>query len=173
MTAQVAKLHIADLVAKPSCTIHTILQEYNICSDDVAMVYLSQDPYHDSFTETLDLQKFDSNRTPTSGMHFLVADDRVLLQSIDESTPTARIHNWWSCIHHAWLVQINRKSVTMVKDVLQKIQAAESADMCDSKLLFSHPQIAHGLTNDKIPQVIPDQLNNKHLLRPSLLNLEE
>ncbi len=71
VAAQAAKVHIADMIADPNSTINTILHEYDISSDDVAMVYLSQDPYHDSFEETLNLRKFDSDRTPTSGMTFL------------------------------------------------------------------------------------------------------
>ncbi len=68
----------------PDSTIHTVLNSYDIFSDDVAMVYLSQDPYHDSFEETLDVCKLDLDRTPTAGMRFLTKDGHLLLASIEK-----------------------------------------------------------------------------------------
>jgi hypothetical protein len=38
-------------------------------------------------------------------------------------------------------------------------------------LVFSHPEIAHGLTNDGIPQINHDQLNPRHALRQTLDNI--
>ncbi len=50
-----------------------------------------------------------------------------------------------------------------LQDVQQSLAAliASGAPFCT--LIFSHPEIRHGLTNDGIPQVNIDQLNPKTL----------
>ena len=69
-------------LAKPSP--HSILEEFDIDKDVMANVYLSQDPYHFSFPETLDLRRFDSTLHPTAGMNLVVRNDRVFLISMSE-----------------------------------------------------------------------------------------
>ncbi len=115
------------------------------------MVYLSQDSNHNSFTETLNLWKFDSDKTLTAGMNFLVTNGSLLLKAINKSTPSAQIQNWRSCTCHTWLIQVNWESIITTKDVSQVLQASESAGIRDCKLLFAHPQIVYGLTNNGIP----------------------
>ena len=75
-------------------TPHSILDEFEIEKDVMSNVYLSPDPYHYSFPETLDLRRFDSTKHPTAGMNFTTTDDRVFLGSIAKSTPAAKIPRW-------------------------------------------------------------------------------
>jgi hypothetical protein len=81
--------------------IHDIIDHYGICSDDMTMVYLSLDPYHAAFEETLNLQKFDPDRAPTAGLDLVLVDDRLFLHSISHSTPAACIPQWRSRLKHA------------------------------------------------------------------------
>ena len=75
---------------------HSILEEFDIEKDCMANIYLSPDPYHYAFEETIDLRRFDSARTPTAGMNLVTKDDRLFLGSMSKSTPAARISNWRS-----------------------------------------------------------------------------
>ncbi len=131
------------------------------------MVYFSPNPYHAAFEETLDLRWLDTDHIPTGGMNLVPIDDRLFLDSISRSTPAARIPRWRSRIKHAWLIKVNDTPVFSTADVTAAITALIHAKAKSCQLLFSHPEIKHGLTNDGIPQVNLDQLNNRALLRPS------
>ena len=58
------------------------------------MVYMSPDPYHDAFKQSVDLWKFDLTKHATGGLSLYMRDGRVHLASIAPSTPAARIHSW-------------------------------------------------------------------------------
>ena len=45
----------------------------------MATIYMSPDPYHNSFTEVLNLRKFDPTKHRTAGLCFIEKDSRVLL----------------------------------------------------------------------------------------------
>ena len=45
----------------PPPTALDIVSAYNIEHNDMALVYMSPDPYHKAFEEVLDLQRFDFN----------------------------------------------------------------------------------------------------------------
>ncbi|KAL7529031.1 hypothetical protein ACHAXR_002756, partial [Thalassiosira sp. AJA248-18] len=121
-------------------TPHSILEEFEIDKDVMANIYLSPDPYHNAFPETLDLRRFDSTRTPNAGMSFTSSDDQVFIEHMKPSTPAARIPRWRSRLRHAWLIQVNNTPITSIED--------------------------HGLTNEGIPQINLDPLNNRLLLCP-------
>ncbi len=82
-------MHISDMIAELECTNHTILGEYIICFDDVAIVYLCQGLYDDFFEEILNLQKIDSDQTSTDGMQFLKKMDNFCFT---QSTKSLEVH---------------------------------------------------------------------------------
>ena len=53
------------------------------------MIYMSPDPYGRTFEEPLDLRKFDLSKHPTAGLRLIIHDGRLLLASMDKSSPGA------------------------------------------------------------------------------------
>ncbi len=71
-----------------------LVEELKIGAQDMVMVYMSLDPYHESFEQKVDLRKFDlSKYYPTGGLRLYVCNGRVHLALISPSTPAARIHD--------------------------------------------------------------------------------
>jgi hypothetical protein len=110
-----------------------------IRKQDMALVYMSPNPYHEAFEQTMDLRKFDWSRHPTAGLELYEKDGRVHLAKISPSSPAAKIHEWRSRIQGAWLIQVDKcvgKSIDNVVNVFNKV----AADKCDSvTLIFAHP----------------------------------
>jgi hypothetical protein len=101
---------------------------------------MSPDPYGQAFKQEIDLRKWDLTTHRTAGMHLLEKNGRLLLASIDASTPAARIARWRTHLRGAWLVSINgtpvEESITDVSTTLA--QHATSPHPCI--LVFSHPE---------------------------------
>ena len=131
------------------------------------MVYLSPDPYHEAFEEQLDLKRFSSDKHPTAGICLTHHDSRMLLAEMSPSTPAAKIPRWRSRLRGAWLIKVNDTMITCIHDLKKVFLKLDIDGATPCSLLFSHPTIKHGLTNDGIPQINMDQLNNRHLLRPN------
>jgi hypothetical protein len=71
-----------------------VVSEYLIGADDMAMVYVSPDPFSSAFEEELDLRKFDHSTHRTAGLCFFENNGRIFLASMAASTPGARIPRW-------------------------------------------------------------------------------
>jgi hypothetical protein len=65
---------------------------------DMSMVYMSPDPYHEAFEQTLDLHKFDFSHHCTAGLSLFEQDGWVHLGMISLSTPAAKLHERQSCV---------------------------------------------------------------------------
>ena len=88
---------------------------------------------------------------------------RLILADIAKGTLAAKIPRWRSRLRGAWLREIGGSEVTTESDVRQTLATIRSDNRKSCWLTFSHPEIAHGLTNDGIPQINVDQLNPRHL----------
>jgi hypothetical protein len=64
-----------------------IVSQYLIGASNMAMIYVSPDPYGTAFEEELDIRKFDLQRHATAGLCFFEKDNRILLASMAPSTP--------------------------------------------------------------------------------------
>jgi hypothetical protein len=64
-----------------------VVREYLIGNEDMAMVYLSPDPFYGAFEEDLDLRKFDLSQHSTAGLNFFQKDTRLYLASMEPGTP--------------------------------------------------------------------------------------
>ena len=107
-----------------------VVTEYLIGPHDLATIYMSPDPYGQAFEQEIDLRKWDLTTHCTAGMRLLEKNGRLLLASIDASTPAARIARWRTHLRGAWLVSINGTPVESVH--------ANSPHQCI--LVFSHPE---------------------------------
>ncbi len=96
-----------------------LVDDFQIGVQDMMMVYMSPDPYHDAFEQTVDLRKFDLTKHATGGLSMYVRDGRVHLASIAPSTPAARIHNWRTRIRGAWLIKVGGIIVKSIHDVVR------------------------------------------------------
>ena len=100
---------------------------------------MSPDTYGQAFEQEIDLHKWDLTTHRTAGMHLLEKNGRLLLASIDASTPAARIAHWRTHLRGAWLVSINGTPVETITDVSTTLaQHALSPHPCI--LVFSHPE---------------------------------
>jgi hypothetical protein len=98
-------------------TLQTVTN-YLIGPHDMGTIYLSPDPYGRAFKETLALHKWDLDKHPTGGLHFITKNGRLILASMDASTPGARINKWSSRIQGVWLQSIDGNTVSTLDDVL-------------------------------------------------------
>jgi hypothetical protein len=145
-----------------------VVKEYRIGSDDMAMIYMSPDPYGRTFEKDIDLRKWDHERHRTAGMNLLEKDGCLILALIDASTPAARIDRWRTHIRGAWLVSINGTMVTSINKVAAVLaRTRPTSHLCT--LVFSHPEISPDVSNKGLPimsledfsQFTHDQLNNR------------
>jgi hypothetical protein len=79
-----------------------IVTEYLNGPHDMAMIYMSPNPYGRTFEQEIDLCKWDLTKHCTDGMHLLKKNGRLLLASIDAGIPTARIDCWRTHVRGAW-----------------------------------------------------------------------
>ena len=132
------------------------------------MVYMSPDPYHDVFEQTVDLRKFDLTKHATGGLSMYVRDGRVNLASIAPSTPAARIQGWQTWIRGALLIKVGDSIVESIDDVVRAFDGLRTSGSPSVTLLFSHPEVRPNLSQAGLPivslapftQHTHDQLNN-------------
>jgi hypothetical protein len=115
ITARAARARATNTpVSTKDLTSQTVL-DYLIGPRDMEMIYMSPDPHGRTFEEPLDIQKFDISRHPTASLRFISTDGRLILASMDKSTPGARIDKWRSKLRGAWLVTIGDTPVSTLE----------------------------------------------------------
>jgi hypothetical protein len=166
------------ITAKAACTkpllrcniTAELVKDFKIGKHDMAMVYMSPNPYHEAFEQTLDLSKFNFSHHPTAGLSLFERVGWVHLGTISLSTPSAKLHEWRSCVRGAWLIKIGNVTVRSLEDVNNAFCILDSnKSPSATTLLFSHPEICPNLSQDGIPIVFlapftqntHDQLNNR------------
>ena len=133
------------------------------------MIYVPPDPYATIFEEELDLQKLNLDRHPTAGLIFFEKDNRILLASMAPGTPGARIARWRTCIHGAWLIQVDGTPVTSISDAKADFTQLSCSNSPRCTLEFYHPEVNPDISNKGLPvmsksdfsQSTHDQLNNR------------
>ena len=154
-------------VAAPSAS--DIVTEFDIGHRDIASIYLSPDPYHESFEEEVDIRRFDLTKHRTAGLCLAHYDGRLFLGGIAKSTPCAKIPRWRTRIKGAWLIKIGPHTVSTIQDAQDAFAALALAGNTRIALLFSHPIIRQDISHDGLPivssapftQAVHDQLNNR------------
>ena len=139
-----------------------VVHEFGINHRDLQQVYFSPSPYNAAFEESLSKRWFTEStlqRHPQGGMSFQLINERLILTSIEESAPFAMLPQWRSRLRGAWLIRVQNKDVSTEEQVAVALLAAVRSDCIDILLLFSHPEIRHGLTSDGIPQITMDMMN--------------
>ena len=129
------------------------VRDFQITARNLAQVYISPHAYNDRFPIKFDLQHGCYHDHPTCGLKFTGENKRLILQHIEKSTLASKILRWRSTLHGVWLWKVGDVTIRLLQDVQQSLATliASGAPFCT--LIFSHPEIRHGLTNDGIPQV--------------------
>ena len=139
-----------------------IMAQHDITSKDMAMVFLSPSPFHNSFEEVIPLRYFDPDKHPTAGMVCTEHNGRIYLSNIDASTPAAKIRAWRSRIRGAWIIQINGTTITSITDVRRALLECARNKATTCTILMAHSAIRDGLVETGIPQINADQLNHRY-----------
>jgi len=153
----------------PPLTASDIVSEFNIGQNDMKLMYMSPDPYHEAFEEVLDLRRFDLSRHQTAGLCLPHVNGRLFLGGMAPSTPAAKIPRWRSRIKGAWLIKIGDTVVSSISDAQQAFAALAQNGVTSVTLLFSHPEIRQDSSLNGLPivssapftQHIHDQLNHR------------
>jgi hypothetical protein len=146
-----------------------VVSEYLIGAEDMAMVYISPDPFYGAFQEELDLRRFDLATHGTAGLNFVEKDQRLFLALINPGTPGAHIPWWRTCICGAWLIKIDGTRVSTIADAMTIFCCLSTTNSCGCSLLFSHPKITPDILSTGLPimsksdfsQLTHNQLNNQ------------
>ena len=75
-------------------TASDMVSKYNITRNDMAMIYMSPDPYFEAFEEVIDMTHFDLNKHWTAGLFLAHVNGRLHLGGMAPSTPAAKIPCW-------------------------------------------------------------------------------
>ena len=91
ITARAAKTRVTHTPLSNRDLTSQTVTAYLIGPHNMDMIYMSSDPYGRTFEEPLDLRKFDLSKHPTAGLRLNTKDGRLILASMDTSSPGARI----------------------------------------------------------------------------------
>ncbi len=146
-----------------------VVMEYLIGAKDMAMVYISPDPFYGAFKEELDLCKFDLSRHSTAGLNFFEKDQHLFLALMVPGTPGARIPWWRTQLRGAWLIAIDGTNISTLTDAQSIFCCLSNANSSGCTLLFSHPEITPDISSSGLPimsrsdfsQLTHNQLNNR------------
>jgi hypothetical protein len=146
-----------------------ILLDFDVTRQDMAMIYMSPDPYFEAFEEKLTLQNVKLKKHQTAGLELYESSGRVFLQSMTPSTSAAKIPDWHTRLCGAWLIKIGETIISSVEDALSTLRTLVDSDAQSVTLLFSHPEIRPNLSHNGLPivssapftQHVHDQMNNR------------
>ncbi len=68
-----------------------LVSEFLISKHNMAMIYLSPNPYFDAFEEIIDIRRFDLSKHCLAGLCLIEHDGHLFLGGISPSTPTVKI----------------------------------------------------------------------------------
>jgi hypothetical protein len=147
----------------------TIASEFNITNDDMAIVYMSPDPFFDSFEEELDLRKWSFDKHRTAGLSLVFHNGRVYLGGMTPSTPGAKVDRWRVNLRGAWLIKVGSTLISTISDAQAAFKALYESNSPSVTLLFSHPELRRDISNKGLPivslalfsQQTHDQLNRR------------
>jgi hypothetical protein len=89
---------------------------YGIGKDNMAMVYMSPDPFFDAFEEDLDLRKWSFDKHRTAGLSLLLHNGRLYLGGMAPGTPGAKVDRWRVNLRGAWLIKIGTTVVSTISE---------------------------------------------------------
>jgi hypothetical protein len=101
-----------------------IMTAFKISKTNMAMIYMSPDPYFDAFEQPLDLRQFNLHRHPTTGLSLYEHAEHLHLATMSPNSPAAKIKDWCSHVKGAWLIQIGDTPVMTITSAKEALTAA-------------------------------------------------
>jgi hypothetical protein len=138
----------------------TVVDQYLIGPRNMEMIYMSSDPYGWSFEASLDLRKCDLTVHPTASLRFITKGDRVILATMDPSTPGARIDKWRTQLRGAWLESIAGMAVHSVAEAQAAFASLSGHNVLDCTLVFCHPKVSPNISNRGVPIMSCDDFSD-------------
>jgi len=143
--------------------------DFDVTRRDMAMIYMSPDPYFEAFEQKLNVQNVNLKKHQTAGLELYESSGRVFLRSMKPSTAAAKIPDWCTRLRGAWLIKIDDTIISSVEDASSTLRTLVDSDAQLVTLLFSHPEIGPNLSRNGLPivssapftQHVHDQLNNR------------
>jgi hypothetical protein len=71
-----------------------VIKMFDVGASNMAMIYMSPDPYFKAFEQPIDFCKFNPGKHPTLGLSLYEASGRLYLVTMSPSTPAAKILDW-------------------------------------------------------------------------------
>jgi hypothetical protein len=144
------------------------MTEYDIGWDNMSMIYMSPNPYFDSFEQPLDLRKYDLMKHPTGGLNLYESNGRVYFTSMEPGLPAAKIPDQ-TCVCGTWLIKLGDIIVLTIEVVKNAFLELQAKSVSSTSLLFAHPETRPNLSHNGLPiifstpflQAAHDQLNNR------------
>ena len=81
----------AACIQAPATPDSTIAFEFNITNNDMAIVYMSPDPFFDSFEKGLDLLKWSFDKHRTASLSLILHNGPLYLGGMTPGTPGAKV----------------------------------------------------------------------------------
>jgi hypothetical protein len=131
-----------------------IVTEYLIGKHDMATIYMSPDPYFETFEEIINLQKFNIQTHCTGGLSLLASNNRHILGGMAPGTPGVKIPHWRSQLKGAWLIKVGSTPVSTIAEAQDAFISAIALGFHVVTLLFSHPEIRQDISHDGLPIVL-------------------
>jgi hypothetical protein len=146
-----------------------IVSEFGIGKEDMAMVYVSPDPFYEAFEEEFDLCKWSFSRHCTAGLSLLLLNGRLYLGGMTPSSPGAKVDKWGIHLCGTWLIRIGSSTVSTIAEAQAIFKALYDSGTPLVTLLFSHPELRWDISNKGLPiislapfsQQTHDQLNRQ------------
>ena len=110
--------------------------DFDVTRRDMAMIYMSPDPYFEAFDEQLNLQHVNLTKHNTAGLELYESSGQVFLQLMKPSTAAAKISNWRAQIRGAWLRKIGNTIISSVDDASLTLKALVKSGAHTGTLLF-------------------------------------
>jgi hypothetical protein len=111
----------------------------NINRLDMAIIYMSPDPFFEAFEQPIDLRDFNLNNHPTAGLSLYERDGCLFLVTMSPSTPAAKIPDWHPRVRGAWLSKVGQTIVNTIDDVAAAFRNLHTSSNLTPVLLFARP----------------------------------
>jgi hypothetical protein len=146
-------------IANPDAT---AVDHYRITNRDIAQVYFSSHCFGNSADESFAYHGSATLLHPTAGLVLTMDNGRVLITSIENGTPCAKIPRWKSRLRNSWITHIEDTPVETIDDVKRILATLPDTTRGTCRFTVATPDIRDGLSNEGIPQLTLDQLNPRH-----------
>ncbi len=129
----------------------TIANEYNISHQCMEMIYMSPNPYHESFDELRDMRHYDLSKHQTAGLSFIQKNGCLILAHMIPSTPGVKISRLQTGLHGVWLIKIGNHVVHTIKDAQLAFKTLQDEGHTHAMLLFAHPEVHPDNSHNGLP----------------------